>query len=95
MVIVQMACGQPDRFWGHVCVADEHFVPTLLSAYKLDQQRDGVGVVTFTDWTYSPGSWHPKTFLPGNTEQDIHIMRSHSHASSYAFISLWCTSACC
>jgi hypothetical protein len=80
---MQMSCGQPDRFWGHVCVADEHFVPTLFAAYKLDKQRDGVGVITYTDWNSSPGSWHPKTFMPGDTREDIIHMRTRSRAASY------------
>ena len=70
-----MACWQPNRYYGHVCVSDEHYVPTLLAAYGLEDQRDGIGATTFTDWASSQGSWHPKTFHPGNAVEDIYSMR--------------------
>lgn len=82
---VQMACWQPSRLYGHICIADEHYVPTLLAAYKLNEQRDEIGVTTFTDWMSEQGSWHPKTFHPGNALEDIYSMRrmsSHSGCDS-------------
>jgi hypothetical protein len=81
---MQVACGQPSRFYGHLCIADEHFVATLLAAYGLDQQRDGVGRLTYTDWLSSQGAWHPKTFYPGDAFPSLYTMRSVSAATQCA-----------
>jgi Core-2/I-Branching enzyme len=74
---VQKACGQPDPDLGHVCVADEHYVATVLSAYRTQAQRDGIGLLTFTDWK-TKGGWHPRTFYPGEGDARalVQLMRS-------------------
>jgi hypothetical protein len=63
---------------GHTCVADEHFVPTLLTAYGMADTLDHVGLATFSDWWSRPGDWHPRIFLPGDApaKQVVHYMRS-------------------
>eukprot|EP01025_Chloroclados_australasicus_P018726 TRINITY_DN1995_c0_g2_i3.p1 TRINITY_DN1995_c0_g2~~TRINITY_DN1995_c0_g2_i3.p1 ORF type:complete len:915 (-),score=66.80 TRINITY_DN1995_c0_g2_i3:1189-3741(-) len=44
----------------HVCISDEHVIPTLLGTYGLDFETDCQGVGTFTDW--KRGGWHPHTY---------------------------------
>lgn len=44
----------------HICVSDEHYLPTLLASYGLDDQTDCLGEGTWTNWSSS--GWHPKTF---------------------------------
>lgn len=46
----------------HICVSDEHYLPTLLASYGLDDQTDCLGEGTWTNWSSS--GWHPKTFEP-------------------------------
>jgi hypothetical protein len=62
---------------GHVCVADEHFVATLLTAYGLAATCDGIGLLTFTDWSHE-AQWHPRTFYPGgvSVDQKVRVMRT-------------------
>lgn len=72
-----MMCNQRDRHAGHICVADEHFVPTLLSAYGMRDTLDKVGILAFTDWK-SDGGWHPKTFYPGDSAQAVYTMRTRA-----------------
>jgi hypothetical protein len=43
-----------------ICVSDEHYLPTLLASYGLDNQTDCAGLAHFADW--SAGGWHPRTF---------------------------------
>jgi hypothetical protein len=55
----QVACGEVIE--GHLCVADEHYVATVLAVYGMHDSVDGIGLSTFADW-YT-GS--PRTFGPG------------------------------
>ncbi|GMH35666.1 hypothetical protein BSKO_03534 [Bryopsis sp. KO-2023] len=48
----------------HICVSDEHYIPTLLASYNLDDQTDCLGTGTWTDW--SQQGWHPGTFTKDN-----------------------------
>jgi hypothetical protein len=43
-----------------ICVSDEHYLPTLLASYGLDNQTDCAGLAHYADW--SAGGWHPRTF---------------------------------
>ncbi|KAF6256320.1 core-2/I-branching enzyme-domain-containing protein [Scenedesmus sp. NREL 46B-D3] len=43
-----------------MCVSDEHYLPSLMASYGLDDATDCKGRVSYADW--SPGGWHPKTF---------------------------------
>ncbi|KAJ9533151.1 hypothetical protein QJQ45_018249 [Haematococcus lacustris] len=47
------------------CIADEHYLPTLLASYGLEEQTDCLGLATFADWPRATGS-HPYTFLPAD-----------------------------
>lgn len=51
----------------HICVSDEHYIPTLLASYHLDDQTDCLGTGTWTDWGVE--GWHPGTF----TRDDVNI----------------------
>jgi hypothetical protein len=83
---VQKACGQDSPYIGHACVADEHYIPTLLAAYGLDKSRDGVGCLTYADWTYRGGAtWHPRTFPPSNPSYTVASMRSKGPFSGCAY----------
>ena len=73
----QIACQKNSPHHGHICVADEHYVASLLSAYKMRDTFDRVGMFTFVDWK-SVGGWHPKTFYPGDSLQSLYAMRSRS-----------------
>eukprot|EP01026_Neomeris_dumetosa_P069926 TRINITY_DN6940_c0_g1_i10.p1 TRINITY_DN6940_c0_g1~~TRINITY_DN6940_c0_g1_i10.p1 ORF type:complete len:574 (+),score=51.01 TRINITY_DN6940_c0_g1_i10:3-1724(+) len=44
----------------HVCISDEHVIPTLLATYGLDYETDCQGVGTYTNW--KRGGWHPHTY---------------------------------
>lgn len=81
---VQKACAQPRPKFGHVCVADEHFLPTLFAVYGMDESRDGMGELTYTDWLSAQGSWHPTTFHPGNAQASIFTMRQRTQFSECA-----------
>ena len=74
---LQMACDKNSPHHGHICVADEHFVASLLSAYKMRDTFDRIGMMTFVDWK-SVGGWHPKTFYTGDVLQSIYAMRTRS-----------------
>lgn len=91
---VQTACSQPRQQFGHVCVADEHFVPTLFAAYGLEEGRDGIGELTYTDWLSAQGSWHPTTFHPGAAQAGLFTMRQRTQYSKCARpsppLSLYC-----
>lgn len=47
-------------FGKHICVSDEHYIPTLLASYGLDNQTDCFGQATYADWSVQ--SWHPRTY---------------------------------
>eukprot|EP00892_Ulva_mutabilis_P004537 jgi/Ulvmu1/2455/UM136_0007.1 len=79
--ITQKACAQPRPKFGHVCVADEHFVPTLFAVYGMDESRDRMGELTYTDWLSEQGSWHPTTFHPGNAQASTLTMRQRTQYS--------------
>ena len=74
---MQPFCDTNDPWTGHICVADEHYVATLLSTYKMKDTFDRIGNMAFTDWT-SDGGWHPRTFYPGDSLKLLHSMRTRS-----------------
>eukprot|EP00892_Ulva_mutabilis_P004681 jgi/Ulvmu1/2585/UM014_0036.1 len=74
----QVACDTEHPNYGHTCVADEHYVATLLASYRMDESRDGIGEMTFVDWSSKDGPWHPRTFYPGNAPAAIRAMRARS-----------------
>eukprot|EP01025_Chloroclados_australasicus_P050004 TRINITY_DN5712_c0_g2_i1.p1 TRINITY_DN5712_c0_g2~~TRINITY_DN5712_c0_g2_i1.p1 ORF type:complete len:783 (+),score=57.11 TRINITY_DN5712_c0_g2_i1:271-2619(+) len=59
----------------HVCVSDEHAIPTLLASYGLDDETDCLGGGTFTDW--QRGGWHPHTWQAEEiTPQQLNASRT-------------------
>lgn len=74
---MQTICNRNNPNTGHICVADEHFVATLLSAYKMKDTFDRIGVFVFVDWK-TEGGWHPRTFYPGDSMQSLYTMRTRS-----------------
>lgn len=82
--MVQEACGTQHPNYGHTCVADEHYIATLLAVYSLDQSRDGIGELTYTDWSSADGPWHPRTFHPGHAPGAIQAMRGRSNHAKCA-----------
>ncbi len=42
-----------------LCVSDEHFLPSLLASYGLDDETDCQGLGHYADW--SLGGWHPRS----------------------------------
>lgn len=57
-----------------VCVSDEHFVPSLLASYGLDNETDCRGWSHYTDW--KKGGWHPRSFTAEDLSQEfVQIMR--------------------
>jgi Core-2/I-Branching enzyme len=83
---VQLACGRARQQIGHLCVADEHYVPTLLAAYNMSDLIDHIGLATFTDWWTQPGTWHPRTFFPGDVRARdvVQYMRSRKGVAQCA-----------
>lgn len=79
-----MLCNRSNPHAGHICVADEHYVATLLSAYKMKDTFDRIGILAFTDWK-SDGGWHPKSFYPGDSMQAIYTMRSRAGPAGCVF----------
>jgi hypothetical protein len=77
-----MLCGQPNPNHGHGCVADEHFIASLLATYAQDESRDNVGFLTHTNWLDSSG-WHPLTYYPGDVMAHVYAMRSLGPNSRY------------
>lgn len=77
---MQTECGQNDPNQGHICVADEHYVPSLLSAHDMGDTYDRIGMLAFVDWK-SDGGWHPKTFYTGDTIQALYTMRTRAGPS--------------
>ena len=43
----------------HICVSDEHAVPSILASYGLDNQTDCLGEGHHVEW---PGGWHPRVW---------------------------------
>ena len=84
---VQPLCDSKDEWTGHICIADEHYLASVLSAYEMKDTLDHIGYLSFTDWsTY--GGWHPAAFFPGDSLKTLHMMRSFSvHGRGCA---LWC-----
>ena len=78
---MQPACGSSDTHSGHICVADEHFVATVLAVYSFGDTLDGIGQLTFADWRGS--GWHPRTYWPGaDVLQTVALMRTMPVAKS-------------
>ncbi|KAK9831707.1 hypothetical protein WJX74_006651 [Apatococcus lobatus] len=42
------------------CVADEHYVPTLMAMHGLDDETDCLGMMTHTSWVWP--AWSPNTY---------------------------------
>eukprot|EP00892_Ulva_mutabilis_P001781 jgi/Ulvmu1/11603/UM008_0004.1 len=70
-------CDEPGN--SRLCVADEHFLATLLAAYGMAGSLDRMGRLTYTNW--AGGGWHPETFYPGDAVEYIARMRSVSDAA--------------
>ena len=81
---VQVACDTTHPNYGRTCVADEHYIASLLAAYGMDESRDGIGELTYVDWSSRDGPWHPRTFYPGNAAASIHAMRARSPSAKCA-----------
>ena len=79
---MQAHCGNPDSIKGRLCISDELFVSTLLSAYNLQNGADGIGFITYVQWT---GGWHPLTFYPDDfpVSEAITKMRTDSGRPGY------------
>ena len=43
----------------HICVSDEHAVPSILASYGLENQTDCLGEGHHVEW---PGGWHPRVW---------------------------------
>eukprot|EP00879_Flechtneria_rotunda_P017338 GHRR01018162.1.p1 GENE.GHRR01018162.1~~GHRR01018162.1.p1 ORF type:complete len:820 (+),score=269.78 GHRR01018162.1:194-2653(+) len=57
------------------CVSDEHYLPSLLASYGLENQTDCQGSTHYADW--SAHGWHPKAFGPSCiTRQLVQNMRT-------------------
>lgn len=80
MHAVQEDCEEPGR--SRLCVADEHYVASLLSAHDMAESIDRLGRVTFTEW--GAGGWHPATFYPGDAAEHIVQMRGSSDTAMCA-----------
>lgn len=78
---VQSYCveGQQDT---PMCVADEHYLPTVLNAYGMDASVDHLGQLTYVNWEHA--SWHPMTFYPGNVTDYASRMRTQDGAARCA-----------
>jgi hypothetical protein len=59
---------------GHICIADESYVPSVLAAYGQMDATDRIGHSTYTDWS---GGWHPTTFYPPLTGETIRKVRTY------------------
>jgi hypothetical protein len=83
---LQLACGLAKQQIGHLCIADEHYVPTLLAAYNMSDSIDHIGLATFTDWWSWPGMFHPRTFFPGDmrARDVVQYMRSRKGVAKCA-----------
>ncbi|KAK9862348.1 hypothetical protein WJX84_002596 [Apatococcus fuscideae] len=57
---VQVLLEQNITVQRRTCVADEHYVPTLLAMHGLDSETDCMGMMTHTSWTWP--AWSPKTY---------------------------------
>jgi hypothetical protein len=78
---MQLSCDPTaaSRQLGHVCIADEHYVASTLSAYNASDSVDGIGALTFTDWETLTG-WHPRTFFPdANALKTVALFRTTLH----------------
>lgn len=65
-----------------LCIADEHYLPTMLAVYDMTQSVDRLGHLTYTNW--AAGGWHPETFYPGDATTHIARMRTVSEESMCA-----------
>uniref|UniRef100_A0A383VRB6 Uncharacterized protein n=1 Tax=Tetradesmus obliquus TaxID=3088 RepID=A0A383VRB6_TETOB len=61
-----------------LCVSDEHYMPSLLASYGLDNATDCQGAATYVD--FSAGGWHPQSFKAQNiTPALVQRMRGGGH----------------
>eukprot|EP00884_Botryococcus_braunii_P021242 jgi/Botrbrau1/7801/Bobra.0159s0229.1 len=51
------------------CVADEHYVPTLLAMHGLESKTDCLGALMYTEWAHP--MWSPKTFHSFEIDPDF------------------------
>ncbi|CAD7696935.1 unnamed protein product [Ostreobium quekettii] len=59
----------PRKGFVKFCVSDEHYIPTLLASYGLEDQTDCRGSSTRVQW--SGDTYHPKTFHPKEVTPDL------------------------
>ncbi|CAD7702190.1 unnamed protein product [Ostreobium quekettii] len=62
---VKELAGYMQNMTRSACVADEHFIPTLLASYGISNQTDCIGRPTWVEWPNK--GFHPKTFKPDET----------------------------
>lgn len=71
---IQVNCGAGHDFRNSSCVADEHYIATLLAVYGQDDARSrAVQPLTFA--LFGDGDTHPHTFHPGETAAGIRAMK--------------------
>ena len=71
--VVQLNCGPSQDYRQRVCVADEHYVPTVLAAYGQNQARNGYGGLTYS--FFPPDAHHPRSFPPGHLRTALQEMK--------------------
>lgn len=81
MRCVQSSCveGQQNT---PLCVADEHYIATMLNAYGMEASIDHLGQLTYVSW--EKRTWHPTTFFPGNVTEYARRMRTLDGAAQCA-----------
>jgi hypothetical protein len=89
MPLVQVDCGEGRDFRDRVCVADEHYVPSLLSVYKQDEARCSYSGLTYS--FFAPDAHHPKTFQSGTLRTALQDMKCRNWIgyASMQYTGLW------
>ena len=93
---LQVNCGPDLDLRGGSCIADEHFVATLLAVYGQHAEATVAPcMVPLTHLTFPPGHHHPTTFMSGRWQQGIKAMKCSmwpgcaSHYVAVVFFFLW------
>lgn len=73
MGAVQVNCGAGQDYRQRVCVADEHYVPSVLAAYGQNEARNGYGGLTYS--YFPPDAHHPRSFPPGSLRTALQEMK--------------------
>ena len=73
MLCMQIDCGPGRNFRDKVCVADEHYVPSVLSVYGQDHARSSYSSLTYS--FFPPDSHHPRSFPPGAMRSALQDMK--------------------